>query len=153
MLYFWKALGMTITNTIVLGLWHSGVLQTKMYLLSIIKLYHIYFLSHIAYRKKISSNVQYLGRTKNWSWNGIHNHNEKQNIEMMKQTIVACFFSGNKWWYHLLLIFTWEQAWKGPATLKGLVKLWWICAVRTLLGVQIDSKADHNPHTNWDWWK
>ena len=42
---------------------------------------------------------------------------------------------------------------KGPATLKGLVKLWWICAVRTLLGVQIDSKADHNPHANWDWWK
>ena len=41
---------------------------------------------------------------------------------------------------------------KGPATLKGVVKLWSICAVRTLPIVQIDSKSNHNPHANWDWW-
>ena len=41
---------------------------------------------------------------------------------------------------------------KGPATLKGLVKLWWICELRTLLGVQMNSKVDHNPPANWDWW-
>ena len=37
---------------------------------------------------------------------------------------------------------------KGPRSLKGLVKLWAICVKLVLPGLQIDSKADHNPHAN-----
>ena len=42
---------------------------------------------------------------------------------------------------------------KGPATLKALVKLWRICVVGVLLSHQMNSKVDHSPHANWDWWK
>ena len=46
---------------------------------------------------------------------------------------------------------------KGPATLKGLVKLWRICGVQVLPGVQIDSKADHNSVPKLEaalpWWR
>ena len=35
---------------------------------------------------------------------------------------------------------------KGPGSLKGLVKLWTICVFRVLPGLQMDSKADRNPH-------
>ena len=37
---------------------------------------------------------------------------------------------------------------KEPGSLKGLVKLWTICRVLVLPGLQIDSKADHDPHAN-----
>ena len=37
---------------------------------------------------------------------------------------------------------------KGPRSLKGLVKLWAICVKLVLPGLQIDSKADHNPLPN-----
>ena len=37
---------------------------------------------------------------------------------------------------------------KGPGSLKGLVKLWTICRVLVLPGLQMDSKADHDPHAN-----
>ena len=42
---------------------------------------------------------------------------------------------------------------KGPGSLEGLVKLWKISRVLVLPGLQMDSKADHDPHANWDWWK
>ena len=37
---------------------------------------------------------------------------------------------------------------KEPGSLKGLVKLWTICRVSVLPGLQMDSKADHDPHAN-----
>ena len=44
-----------------------------------------------------------------------------------------------------------------PTTMKGLVKLWKICVVRALPGVQIDSKADHNCMPKLEaalpWWR
>ena len=42
---------------------------------------------------------------------------------------------------------------KGPGLFTCLVKLWTICLFLLLPGLQIDSKADHNPHANWYWWK
>ena len=37
---------------------------------------------------------------------------------------------------------------KGPGSLKGLVKLWACCLFLVLPGLQMGSKADHNPHAN-----
>ena len=54
---------------------------------------------------------------------------------------------GLSWKYVLSIIL------KEPGSLKGLVKLWTICRVLVLPGLQMDSKADHDPHANWDWWK
>ena len=35
---------------------------------------------------------------------------------------------------------------KGPGTLNGVVKLWMSCVFLVLPGLQMNSKADHNPH-------
>ena len=37
---------------------------------------------------------------------------------------------------------------KGPGTLNGVVKLWMSCVFLVLPGLQMNSKADHNPHAN-----
>ena len=42
---------------------------------------------------------------------------------------------------------------KGPGTLNGVVKLWMSCVFLVLPGLQMNSKADHNPHAKWDWWQ
>ena len=60
----------------------------------------------------------------------------------------------DKNYHHWALVYmSYEQVAKGPRSLKGLVKLWTICVKLVLPGLQIDSKADHNPHANWYWWK
>ena len=40
------------------------------------------------------------------------------------------------------------EASKGPGTLNGVVKLWMSCVFLILPGLQMNSKADHNPHAN-----
>ena len=37
---------------------------------------------------------------------------------------------------------------KGPGTLNGVVKLWMSCVFLVLPGLQMNSKANHNPHAN-----
>ena len=37
---------------------------------------------------------------------------------------------------------------KRPGTLNGVVKLWMSCVFLVLPGLQMNSKADHNPHAN-----
>ena len=41
---------------------------------------------------------------------------------------------------------------KGPGTLNGVVKLWMICLFLVLPGLQMNSKADHNPQSLWKAW-
>ena len=41
-----------------------------------------------------------------------------------------------------------EPTAKGPGTLNGVVKLWMSCVFLVLPGLQMNSKADHNPHAN-----
>ena len=66
-----------------------------------------------------------------------YNNNRYDFTDLIKLYSAAAFINGDRY-----------SAAKGPGSLKGLVKLWTICRVLVLPGLQMDSKADHDPHAN-----